>query len=96
MLGALANGGLGASGTKGQPRSPPALDVPDGRRGARGRSSRAAASGAGQRATRGRGGRAHVKSFWMLKCARISSGVFPLIMSATVLQVRSSSVLMFR
>ncbi len=38
----------------------------------------------------------HVKSFWMLKCARISSGVLPLIMSATVLQVRSSSVLMFK
>jgi len=37
-----------------------------------------------------------VKSFLMLKRIRISSGVFPLISSATVLHVRSSSALMSR
>jgi hypothetical protein len=37
-----------------------------------------------------------VKSFLMLKILRISSGVLPLIMSATVWQVRSSRSLMSR
>lgn len=37
-----------------------------------------------------------VKSFLMLNVLRISSGVFPLIMSATVWQVKSSKLLMFR
>jgi hypothetical protein len=37
-----------------------------------------------------------VKSFLMLNVFRISSGVFPLIMSATVWQVRSSRFLMFK
>jgi hypothetical protein len=39
---------------------------------------------------------AGVKSFWMLNCARISSGVLPVIIFATVLQVRSSIGLMSR
>ena len=37
-----------------------------------------------------------VKSFLMLNVLRISSGVFPLIMLATVLQVTSSSPLISR
>lgn len=37
-----------------------------------------------------------VKSFLMLNCLRISSGVLPLIMLATVLHVTSSSPLMSR
>lgn len=37
-----------------------------------------------------------VKSFWMLKVLRISSGDLPLIMFATVLQPTSSSALMSR